>query len=90
VIGSNRLLWIALARSAWLGEWTAEKGVSSFTRSAAIPPDVPPHVGAAAAQYIPEAREHLCDLLHGRAEQAANVAERLALFAAISQVSAAS
>jgi hypothetical protein len=56
-------VWIALAWSGGLGEWTAEKGVSSFTRSAALPAEVLPQVAAAAPRYLPEAKAHLCALL---------------------------
>jgi len=83
-------VWIALARSGWLGEHSAEKSVSDFTRRAELPIDALPRVSAeAAAAYIPSAREHLWSIFHDRAESTGDLAERLALYGSIHRLRSA-
>jgi hypothetical protein len=79
-------VWIALARSGWLGEWAAEKSLSTFARHAGVTAEVLPHVAEAATRYVPQARTRLCEILHARAEREYDVTVRLALYGAISQV----
>jgi hypothetical protein len=83
------VVWLALARSGWLGEWALEKSISVFTRHAEIPHGVLPHVAAAVTLYVPAAREHLCAVLHSRAERAISPEERLAIYGCIHQVMSA-
>jgi hypothetical protein len=82
-------VWVALARSGWLGEWAAEKSMSGFVRQAAIPVRALPEIAVLASGYVPEAIAHLCGLLHGRAAASPDLAERMSLYAAIHRIGSA-
>jgi len=79
-------VWIVLARSGWLGEWGVEKGLGAFIRSAQVTAEVLSHVAAAATRYVPQARTHLCGILHERAATETDVVVRVALYGVIGQV----
>lgn len=86
---NSNAVWIALARSGWLGEQGPEKSMSPFYGSAEIMIDALPQVAAAATPYVRVARAHLCSLLHSHADATTDLSERFALYGCIHGVMSA-